>query len=121
MTKRDPEVVKAAVASQRGMVERFFARLAEGNCAKPGITRDTYGEGENWGHRVLLEHGGRAGLAACSDAAADTYVPLPAPDRAAPRILMGSPLARVPHRRTFDAPAAPLPPTLSLPRVSGSP
>src|SRR5260370_18731257 len=83
MTKRDPEVVKAAVASQRGMVERFFARLAEGNCAKPGITRDTYGEGENWGHRILLEHGERAGLQVRSDAAANTYVTLPGRDRAA--------------------------------------
>ena len=59
--KTCPEVVKAAVASQRGMVEKFFARLAEGNCAQPGITRDTYGEGEKWGHRVLLEHGERIG------------------------------------------------------------
>src|SRR3984893_5286079 len=96
MTKPDPEVIKAAVASQRGMVETFFARLAEGNCAKPGITRDTYGEGENWGHRVLLEHGERAGLQVRSDAAANTYVPLPGRDRAAPCILMGSHLASVP-------------------------
>ena len=105
MTKPDPEVVKAAVASQRGMVETFFARLAEGNCAKPGITRDTYGEGENWGHRVLLEHGERAGLQARSDAAANTYVTLPGRDRAAPRILMGSHLDSVPHGGNFDGAA----------------
>ena len=105
MTKPDPEVVKAAVAWQRGMVEKFFARLVEGNCAKPGITRDTYGEGENWGHRVLLEHGERMGLQVRSDAAANTYVTLPGRDRAAPRILMGSHLDSVPHGGNFDGAA----------------
>jgi N-carbamoyl-L-amino-acid hydrolase len=105
MTKPDPEVIKAAVASQRGMVETFFARLAEGNCAKPGITRDTYGEGENRGHRVLLEHGARAGLHVRSDAAANTYVTLPGSDRTAPRILIGSHLDSVAHGGNFDGAA----------------
>src|SRR5258707_3459583 len=105
MTKPDPEVIKAAVASKRGMVETFFARLAEGSCANPGITRDTYGEGENWGHRVLLEHGECAGLQVRSDAAANTYVTLPGRDRAAPCILMGSHLDSVPHGGNFDGAA----------------
>src|SRR5260370_21308416 len=105
MTKPDPEVSKAAVASQRGMVETFFARLAEGNCAKPGITRDTYGEGENWGHGVWRECGGGAGRQVGSAAAANTYVTLPGRDRAAQCILMGSHLDSVPHGGNFDGAA----------------
>jgi hypothetical protein len=35
MAKPDPEVIKAAIASQRGMVETFFARLANGNSIRP--------------------------------------------------------------------------------------
>ena len=105
MTKPDPEAIKAAVASQRGMAETFFARLTEGNRAAPGITRDTYGEGENWGHQVLLDHGKGAGLQVGSDAAANTYVTLPGRDPAAPRILMGSHLDSVPHGGNFDGAA----------------
>ncbi|MDQ8732363.1 Zn-dependent hydrolase [Bradyrhizobium sp. LHD-71] len=105
MTKPDPEIIKAAVASQRDMVEAFFARLAERSRAEPGITRDTYGEGENWGHRVLLEHGQRTGLHVRTDAAANTYVTLFGRDRTAPRILMGSHLDSVPHGGNFDGAA----------------
>ncbi len=105
MTMPSPDAIRAAVAAQRAMVEGFFARLAEGSRAEPGITRDTYGAGENWGHRVLADYGESAGLALRHDAAANTYVTMPGSDPAAPRILMGSHLDSVPNGGNFDGAA----------------
>lgn len=105
MTNLDPNAIKAAVASQRAMVETFFARLAERSRTGIGITRDTYGEGENWGHHVLAEYGERVGLGVRRDAAANTYVTLRGRDPAAPRILIGSHLDSVPNGGNFDGAA----------------
>jgi len=105
MTHHSPDEIRAAVSAQRAVVEDFFARLAEGSRADSGITRDTYGAGENWGHRVLAEYAEKAGLALHRDAAANTYATLPGRDRAAPRILMGSHLDSVPNGGNFDGAA----------------
>ena len=100
-----PEAVRAAVLSLRGMAEAFLERLAERSRDEPGITRDTYGAGETWGHRVLAEHGRAAGLAVATDAAANTTVTWAGRDPAAARILMGSHLDSVPHGGNFDGAA----------------
>lgn len=100
-----PDAIRAAVAGQRPMAERFLARLAERSRDEPGITRDTYGPGENWGHQVLTEHAEAAGLAASRDAAANTYVTWPGLDPDMPRIMMGSHLDSVPHGGNFDGAA----------------
>jgi len=105
MTHPDPNAIKAAIATQRGMAEAFFARLAERSRAAPGITRDTYGEGENWGHRVLSEHGERADLHVWRDAAANTYVTLRGRETSRPFVLMGSHLDSVPNGGNFDGAA----------------
>jgi N-carbamoyl-L-amino-acid hydrolase len=99
------DAIKAAVHAQRGLAETLFARLAAGSQGNPGIMRDTYGEGENFGHRVLAEHAEAAGLEVTSDAAANTYATWPGRDRKAPRILMGSHLDSVPHGGNFDGAA----------------
>ncbi|MBN9458960.1 MAG: Zn-dependent hydrolase [Bosea sp.] len=97
--------IAAAVAAQRAWVERLFDRLAAGSPGEPGITRDTYGTGEDFGHRLLVEHGRERGLAVSHDIAANTYVTLPGLDPAARRILMGSHLDSVPHGGNFDGAA----------------
>jgi N-carbamoyl-L-amino-acid hydrolase len=98
-------VVAKTVAAQRGWVETLFDRLAAGSLDAPGITRDTYGAGEDFGHRLLAEHGAARGLAVSHDFAANTYVTLPGREAAAPRILMGSHLDSVPHGGNFDGAA----------------
>ncbi len=97
--------IAAAVASQRDWVEGLFGRLATGSRDAPGITRDTYGAGEDFGHRLLAQHGKAYGLAVSRDFAANTYVTLPGRDATAPRILMGSHLDSVPHGGNFDGAA----------------
>lgn len=105
MTDTSPSDLAAAVLAQRPWVEAFFARLDTGSREEPGVTRDTYGAGENFGHRLLVEHGERHGLSVSHDFAANTYVTLPGRDRTAPCILMGSHLDSVPHGGNFDGAA----------------
>lgn len=101
----DPEALRAAVAAQRGMVERLFTTLAAGSQGNPGIMRDTYGAGENFGHGVMVEAATAAGLAVTTDAAANTYATWRGADADAPAILMGSHLDSVPHGGNFDGAA----------------
>lgn len=97
--------IATAVAAQRNWVESLFDRLSEGSRDAPGITRDTYGTGEDFGHRLLAEHGKARGLFISHDFAANTYVTLPGREKGAPHILMGSHLDSVPHGGNFDGAA----------------
>ena len=100
-----PDAIRAAVAAQRGMVERMFATLAAGSQGHPGIMRDTYGAGENFGHEVMVREATTAGLAVSTDAAANTYATWRGANADAPAILMGSHLDSVPHGGNFDGAA----------------
>ncbi|MGO4170823.1 Zn-dependent hydrolase [Bosea sp. TAF32] len=107
-TARTPDTdtaIATAVAAQRRWVGALFDRLAAGSRDEPGITRDTYGAGADFGHRLLTEHGKACGLALSHDFAANTYVTLQGRDAASPRILMGSHLDSVPHGGNFDGAA----------------
>ncbi len=100
-----PESIRSAVAAQRGLAERLFATLAAGSPGNPGIMRDTYGAGENFGHEILREEAGVAGLAITTDAAANTFATWRGTQADAPAILMGSHLDSVPHGGNFDGAA----------------
>jgi beta-ureidopropionase / N-carbamoyl-L-amino-acid hydrolase len=97
--------IKAALVSQRSMIEGLFDRLADGSRGEPGIMRDTYGAGENFAHALLVEHATDKGLQVRHDAAANSYVTWPGTDPAAARILLGSHLDSVPHGGNFDGAA----------------
>jgi N-carbamoyl-L-amino-acid hydrolase len=98
--------LKRAVHDERSFARDFFSRLAEmsGDPAG-GITRDTYGEGENWGHRVLSDAGRESGLDVSTDAAGNTYARWAAAGPRAKTILMGSHLDSVPRGGNFDGAA----------------
>lgn len=97
--------IKAAIVSQRSMIEGLFDRLADGSRGDPGIMRDTYGAGENFAHALLTEHAAGMGLRVRRDAAANSYVTWPGSDPEAARILIGSHLDSVPHGGNFDGAA----------------
>lgn len=98
--------LQQAVQDERGFAEDMFARLAEGNRDPAGgITRDTYGEGENRGHRVMAEIAGENGLEFSTDLAGNSYARWAgdgAPERT---ILMGSHLDSVPRGGNYDGAA----------------
>ncbi len=97
--------IAAAVAAERGRAQALFDRLRADGADPPGITRDTYGPGEQRGHATIEAEANRMGLEISRDAAANLYATLPGRNRAAPRIMFGSHLNSVPHGGNFDGAA----------------
>lgn len=61
----DPTVdaIRKAVEAQRSFAQDFFDALAAGSTDPAGgITRDTYGPGENFGHKVMADATGASGF-----------------------------------------------------------
>jgi beta-ureidopropionase / N-carbamoyl-L-amino-acid hydrolase len=105
MTTTPANAIRAAVAAQRARAEDLFGELARCSQHPRGITRDTYGAGENAAHEVFAIHGAGLGLDTHRDPAANTYVTWRGSDRHLPRILVGSHLDSVPHGGNFDGAA----------------
>jgi len=87
------------------LAARLFDALREKTFDGVGVTRDSYGEGEQAAHD-LVETAGRAlGLEASKDHSGNLYLTLPGADRAAPRIVLGSHLDSVREGGNFDGAA----------------
>ena len=99
------EEIKAAVAAQRGWVIRLFDQLRQDGRDEPGISRDTYGEGEQRAHASVAAIARDLGLEISGDAAANLYMTMPGRDRTAPLVIIGSHLDSVPHGGNFDGAA----------------
>lgn len=97
--------IKAAVAAQRARAEELFEQFAGCSQRPRGITRDTYGAGENAAHEVFGKHGASLGLHVHRDAAANTYATWAGSERGLQRIIVGSHLDSVPHGGKFDGAA----------------
>ena len=93
------------VVAQKGRAEELFAELARLSRDEPGLTRDSYGAGENAAHRLVAEHANGLALEIERDYAANTYMTLPGIDRSAPKVLIGSHLDSVRHGGNFDGAA----------------
>src|SRR5690606_26641585 len=94
--------IKASVARQRQRAEDLFDQLARCSQNPRGITRDTYGAGENAAHEVFRGHGARLGLDLHRDFAANSYATWRGTDRDLPRLIVGSHLDSVPYGGNFD-------------------
>lgn len=70
-----------------------------------GITRDTYGPGEQRAHDLVRLYGTKLGLEARVDAALNLYLTLPGRDRGLPAVLAGSHLDSVPRGGNYDGAA----------------
>ena len=99
--------VRQAVAAQKSIVSRLFDELRAGSLDKSGegVTRDTFGAGEQFGYAVIAAHATALGLELQRDHAANLYMTLPGRDRQAPRIMMGSHLDSVGNGGNFDGAA----------------
>jgi N-carbamoyl-L-amino-acid hydrolase len=97
----------AAVQDQRDTVTRLFDALRAGSpdSSGTGVSRDTYGAGENFAHRLIAAHADRLGLERRIDHAANLYLTLPGRDRAAPCVMTGSHLDSVPDGGNYDGAA----------------
>ncbi|AZG17237.1 Zn-dependent hydrolase [Cupriavidus pauculus] len=95
-TDLDPDLELAA---------SLFAQLASQSHDGVGITRDSYGDGENAAHAWFAAVAERHGLEVRRDAASNLYLTLPGRDRAAPAVMTGSHLDSVPRGGNFDGAA----------------
>ncbi|MBX2853546.1 MAG: hydantoinase/carbamoylase family amidase [Rhodobacteraceae bacterium] len=85
--------------------KRLFEELALKSADAPGVTRDSYGDGEAMAHALIAREADRIGLARRTDAVGNLYVTLPGADREAPTLMLGSHLDSVPHGGNFDGAA----------------
>jgi N-carbamoyl-L-amino-acid hydrolase len=105
MDNLSADAIKAAVAAQRSRAEELFDELARCSQRPRGITRDTYGAGENAAHEIFAARSTSLGLEIRRDAASNTYATWPGSDRSLPAIIAGSHLDSVPHGGNFDGAA----------------
>ncbi len=99
------KTIQAAVARQRQLAEALFGQLAQCSQGPRGITRDTYGAGENAAHEIFCAHGAALGLDLHRDFAANSYATWRGSDPDLPRLIVGSHLDSVPHGGNFDGAA----------------
>ena len=88
-----PEIEKA---------RKVFDLLREHTSDPPGVTRSSYGDGENFAHRTIARWADHLSLEIRHDYAGNQYVTLPGRDRSAPRVIMGSHMDSVRHGGNFD-------------------
>ena len=95
-----PDRVEPDIDLATGLFDELRARTGDG----PGITRTSYGEGEQIAHDVLRREGERLGLQVETDAACNLYLTLPG-ETSTGRIVIGSHLDSVPLGGNFDGAA----------------
>lgn len=85
--------------------ERFFAEMRARTADDPGITRASYGEGEQIAHGMVRAWAESLDLAIETDFAGNLYMTLPGRDRDRPVLMMGSHMDSVPHGGNYDGAA----------------
>jgi N-carbamoyl-L-amino-acid hydrolase len=93
--------------SLRPRAEHLFNALRAGSldAVRGGVTRDTYGPGEAFAHRLMADHARLLGLEIGTDALCNTYMTWPGRNRALPAWIVGSHLDSVPGGGNFDGAA----------------
>ena len=95
----------AAVDAQTEFAGDAFDRLRAASIDVRGVTRASYGAGEQAAHALMAEIAAGLGLEVTRDAAANTYMTWPGLDRSKPIRMVGSHLDSVPQGGNFDGAA----------------
>ena len=93
------------VDDSMAIAKRLFADLARETADGGGVTRASYGEGEQAAHRMFGECAAKIGLEVTDDPAGNAYFTLPGSVRSAPRVITGSHLDSVPKGGNYDGAA----------------
>jgi len=105
----DTRSTPSDIAPDLPLAARLFAQLRQDNDAlhgpDTGVTRDTYGAGEERAHALMAETARTLGLEVRTDAACNLYLTLPGRDRSAPAVMTGSHLDSVPRGGNYDGAA----------------
>ena len=98
-------VLSRVIASQTSLAHKLFDELATHTFDGEGITRASYGEGEQAARDILEREASALGLNIDDDAAGNLYMTLPGRDRSAKPIIIGSHMDSVAQGGNFDGAA----------------
>ncbi len=106
MNQHDP-VLKTIELVERNMAlaDDFLNELKTKTGDHEGITRESYGPGEDFAHELLSKKATGLGLEVYTDIAHNTYIRLPGSDRDAPTLMTGSHLDSQPRAGNYDGAA----------------
>ena len=101
------EALKTQVLALHPQATQLFEALRAGSVdlVNRGVTRDTYGPGEQFAHDLVQEHARTLGLEVRQDHLRNTYMIWPGIDRQAPAIVIGSHLDSVAAGGNYDGAA----------------
>ena len=99
------EELARAVADRTQFAADLFAEMEKHTHDGIGITRASYGEGEQKAHDIMAEAARELGLGVAQDPACNSYFTLPGKNRRAPSVLIGSHLDSVAQGGNFDGAA----------------
>src|SRR5436190_13078377 len=91
--------------SQKSDAAALFDELSAGSRDGDGVTRDTYGPGEEFAHRLIAARAENMGLETRRDHEANLFMTLPGADRRTPCLMTGSHLDSVGNGGNFDGAA----------------
>jgi beta-ureidopropionase / N-carbamoyl-L-amino-acid hydrolase len=94
-----------AVSGAMPLAQRLFDDLARETADVPGVTRDSYGKGEQIAHDLVRGVARSLDLEIASDPAGNLYMTLPGRDRTLPAWFVGSHLDSVLHGGNYDGAA----------------
>ncbi len=100
-----PQPLSDDIAPELAFAGDLFARLRAGSRTRLGVTRASYGDGEQMAHDLIAGEAVRLGLERRIDAAGNLYVTLPGRDRSLPVLMTGSHLDSVPEGGNYDGAA----------------
>ncbi len=95
----------AHLAAEITLAATLFDQLRAGSRSRLGVTRASYGEGEQMAHDLMSRLGETLQLERRIDAAGNLYLTLPGRDRSLPAIMTGSHLDSVPEGGNYDGAA----------------
>ena len=101
----EPPRVEGYPIPETELAAKLFDELALATSRGRGISRDSYGAGEQAAHDIVRRAGEYLDLEVHSDAALNLYLTLPGRNRLAPTVIIGSHLDSVDQGGNFDGAA----------------
>lgn len=105
MSNLHPSNLHSDLLAEAALAGQWFDHLRQHSKGRLGVTRASYGDGEQMAHELMQAIGQTLGLEKRIDAAGNLYLTLPGRDRSLPAIMTGSHLDSVPEGGNYDGAA----------------